>query len=162
MCTLCVLQTLPRLLGSGGVINQIKLLDQELWRANMNHIAGTTSYSRGIKGNMPASHSLCQQCDTSLQHGHPLQVLFLPGVNKTITFVSSQSLAVKPAYRQSVWCYILKEYCLTKHLAQGRGVASAVWKGWRHCPGNLSESLLTWIFHLQHTTQSDTTLLPMT
>lgn len=72
--TACVMQILPRSLGGGGLINQIKLLDQELWLANVNHIAGTTCYSWGIKDNMPASHS--QQCDTSLQRGHPLCFFF--------------------------------------------------------------------------------------
>lgn len=63
---------------------------------------------------------------------------------------------------KTVWCSISGEYCLTKCSAQGQGAGSGVRKGWCHCPGNTSESLLTWIFNLQHIIQSDTTLLPMT
>lgn len=63
---------------------------------------------------------------------------------------------------KTVWCSISREYCLTKCSAQGQGAGSGVRKGWCHCPGNTSESLLTWIFNLQHIIQSDTTLLPMT
>lgn len=115
--TACVLKTLPRLFGGGCQINQIKMLDRGL--ANMNHINGTTSYSRRLKNNMPASHS--QQCDTSLQRWHLLRFFSLARHQQTITFVSSQSLAVKPGYRQSVWCCILRNIILqsAKHKVMG-------------------------------------------
>lgn len=110
--TVCVMLTLPRLLGGGRLINQIKLLDRELWLANMNHITGTTSFGREMKHTMPASHS--QQCDTSLQCEHPLCFFFPARCQR------DNHLCVVSESRCKAWipakCLMLhfKEYYLTK------------------------------------------------
>lgn len=73
--TLFVLcRDITQITGEKDLINPIKLLAHELWLVNMNHIAGTTSYSRGINAIMPASHA-------SMTHSSNMNISCVSGHN---------------------------------------------------------------------------------
>ena len=135
----------------------IRLFNHELWIVNMNHITGPTS-QRDLRWNA-LLHTLRR-----MTHGlnRNISCVSAAGIDKDITYVKPQRPVMKPGPDQLCDAPFRGSIRLQHALYKVRGAGSGDRKRWSHCPGNISESLPTWIFNLQHISQSDTILLPLT